>query len=158
MTPAWCKLATIPARATRAGVDPVNGQRYAAGEFEPVYIPRQRMPQIEPQQYPALLRLCRARHVSVTRATVNPASLKVHQRAPLSEVQSLTPAQLRVPVLVSADGYVLDGNHRRAGHLRAGTRCPVLRLGLPFCAAARLLFSLPGCHADRAFNAHQCLA
>lgn len=80
------------------------------------------MPQIQAADYARLQRFCAERNVTVA-----------------------------MPLLVSSDSFVLDGNHRLAEHLQAHSRTVhVLRLGLEFLPAVRLLFAFPGVSEEQA--------
>lgn len=113
---------------------------YSGGEFLPFYKPRPLMPQVDDKAYPALLDWCAFMGVAVTRERVEPAELKPHQRIDIDKARAIPASVLSIPLLVSADGYILDGNHRWFAHVQAGRACDVVRLGLAFDDAIAALF------------------
>lgn len=134
-------------RAPAGGERGVDGRERKGGEFEPFYVPRPAMPQVDEAAFPALLRYCSAHGVVVRLARRDPFALHLHQRIDWAHVHALDAATLAKPVLVSADGYVLDGNHRTAGHRLAHAPIETVELELGFEAAVRFLFGFPGAYA-----------
>lgn len=53
---------------------------FKGGEFLPFYIPRDFMPQIDEQDYPALICFLQQKGVSVVTKMVSPRALRAHQR------------------------------------------------------------------------------
>ena len=84
------------------------------------YIPRAEMPQIDEADLPHLVATAfDAGHAPAFQA-VAPASLHAHQRVNHALALSMSDEVKLKPALVSADGYVLDGNHRWWAHVHAG--------------------------------------
>ena len=134
----------IPRRAPAGGcTDPLNGRAYRGGEVLPFYVPRPIMPQLDEAAYPGFLALCEARGVTVERVTVNPATLRNHQRIDRIHAAAMPDEVRAKPILTSADGFILDGNHRWALHRQLGLPVACYRIGLPFEQAVALLFSDP---------------
>jgi uncharacterized ParB-like nuclease family protein len=136
----------LPRRAPTGGLtEPLNGHTYKGGELLPFYVPRPLMPQIDESDYPALFAFLQGKGIAVETVTLETATLKQHQR-----VDSFNPAAMPVdvlakPVLISADYFVLDGNHRYVAHLHLGLETiNCIRLdGLSFEDAIAALFSFP---------------
>lgn len=108
------------------------------------YIPRAEMPQIDEADLPHLVATAfDAGHAPAFQA-VAPASLHAHQRVNHALALSMSDEVKLKPALVSADGYVLDGNHRWWAHVHAGDQLMnVIRIGLPFDDALAWLFEQP---------------
>jgi len=137
----------LDTRAIAGGETGVDGREYKGGEFLPFYVPRPEMPQIDEADYPAFFEFVKARGWSYHLETVDPKTLHAHQRVAWNKVITMTPAGLAKPILVSRDGYVLDGNHRREAHIRDGSDVCCYVLNLDFEAAIRLMFSFPKTYA-----------
>ena len=130
-------------RAPAGGEEGVDGKFYAGGKFEPFYIPRAVMPQVDEADYPALLEHLDRHGVAVNQTAYCPKDLRAHQRVSREHVMNMPPQVLDKPLLTSLDRYVLDGNHRWWGHCLNGSKCNVLEIEAEFEDAMRLLFSFP---------------
>lgn len=141
----WCDE-PLPARAPTGGlIDPLNGRAYKGGELLPFYVPRPVMPQVDEAAYPALLAFAKAWDIEVDLETgIDPATLRAHQRIDPIRAAEMPPEVLAKPILVSLDGYILDGNHRWLAHVHLDAALTAYRIDLPFEAAIRLLFDFPG--------------
>jgi hypothetical protein len=133
----------IDHRAPVGGMRGVNGRFYRGGEFEPFYVPRPVMPQIEEADYAELFRFATAQGIFLTLCTRHPDTLKFHQRVKFAHGFTPDASVEDKPILVSADGYVLDGNHRLAMHKREGKPVNCIQLNLEFEEAIAFLFSFP---------------
>ncbi len=107
------------------------------------WINRALMPQIDEANLPQLVSCAFVAGYSPSFDVVSPRTLRAHQRADHKRAASIPDLLLRKPLLVSADGYVLDGNHRRLGNLMHHRPCNIIRIGLPFEQAIAWLFTLP---------------
>lgn len=107
------------------------------------YIPRTAMPQVDEKDLPELVALAYQSGHHPTFEVVFPKHLHAHQRVSHERALRMPEVVKRKPVLVSADGYVLDGNHRWYAHKAEGSPLNVIRVGLEFDAALVWLFSLP---------------
>lgn len=134
-------------RAPAGGERGVDGRLRRGGEFEPFYVPRPVMPQVDEAAYPDLFRFATAQGVVVRFVRRDAKALQLHQRIDWAHVHALDPATLAKPILVSADGFVLDGNHRAAAHRLAGAPIECIELQLEFEAAVAFLFRFPGVYA-----------
>lgn len=130
-------------RAPAGGEEGVDGRFYTGGEFEPFYIPRPVMPQIDEVDLPDLILFIRERGVVVEEVEIDPNELLFHQRVDMNKVHKLDPKVLAKPLLTSIEPYVLDGNHRAAGHKLEGTKAPAYRIAAKFEDAMALLFAFP---------------
>jgi hypothetical protein len=101
------------------------------------------MPQIDDKAYPALRLWLTDNAITFYQETVAPSELKPHQRIDVDKAIHIPPSVLAIPLLVSSDGYILDGNHRWYAHEQANAVCKIIRIGLPFDdAIAALQFFL----------------
>lgn len=118
------------------------GRTYRKGEFLPFYVPRPFMPQIDMAKYPQFIADALPRGVTFDVVPVN--SLHAHQRV-LHFRASAMPDEARLkPIIVSSDGYIVDGNHRWWAHVyQHAPLIAVIRLGLPFKNAVDWALTLP---------------
>lgn len=131
------------AHAPHGGADGVNGIHYLGGEFLPFYVPREKMPQVCPEDYDELREFLRERGVSWSTGRILPSNVRAHQRINKTHALTIPPSVLRVPALLSEDWYVLDGNHRWFAHLSNGTLLPYHQISAPFEQAIDLLLAFP---------------
>lgn len=130
-------------RAPSGGHTGLDGKFRRGGEFEPFYVPRQDMPQVDEVDYiPLLVHLAKKR-ANVEVLTASPDSLLFHQHVYEQYIPALGSPDMDKPLLISKEGYVLDGNHRAAAHKRYGTQPVVIVIHRDFTDALRLLFSFP---------------
>lgn len=121
-------------RAPRGGATVIEG-RYLGGEFLPFYVPRPLMPQVDEVYYPRIIADA-ATTPGVTFDTVPVADLRAHQRIDHRKAEKMDPRVRIKPIIVSNDGYIVDGNHRWWANVYAGsTWINVIRLALDFDAA-----------------------
>lgn len=130
-------------RAPAGGAIALDGKYRRGGEFEPFYVPRRDMPQIDEGDLLALITHLTRKKVHVVSELVDPNRLFFHQHVDETRIPPLGSPDLDKPLLVSSEGYVLDGNHRATAHKRYGTRPVVLRLHADFTDSMKLLFSFP---------------
>jgi hypothetical protein len=107
------------------------------------YVPRSVMPQIDEADLPALCEWASSRGVGVATVTLTADQLHFHQRVNLHRVATMPQAIYDKPLLISRDGYVLDGNHRAVAHKQRGEPARCIQLDASFLCAMRLLFSFP---------------
>ena len=140
-------MTLIPAftRAPAGGHIGLDGQFRRGGEFEPFYVPRQNMPQVDAEDMLALLSHLARNRVPTKVMVASPDNLLFHQHVFEQFIPSFdNDKQMNKPLLISKDGYVLDGNHRAAAHKRYGTRPAVIVIPRDFTESMKLLFSFPG--------------
>jgi hypothetical protein len=142
----WYDFA-IDSRAHKGGEIGVDGKQYKGGEFMPFYVPRPEMPQIDEKDYPEFFEFVESQGWSYHQENCDPKTLHFHQRVTWNSNTKITEEVLEKPILVSRDGYVLDGNHRATAHLNLGTDTPAIILNLDFEPAIRLMFSFPKTYA-----------
>lgn len=139
----WYML-PITSRAPKGGSEGVNGQEYKGGEFEPFYVPRPVMPQVDACDLTALCEFVTFRGCKIEDGKAEPDDLHFHQRVDFDRCKKMKKDTLKKPVLLSLDKYVLDGNHRTMRHKLDGTKVPYIMLCKPFEEAIALLMAFPG--------------
>lgn len=136
----------LDARAAKGGEAGVDGIVRKGGEFEPFYVPRCYMPQVDDMA--ALVASADAAGVGYSYMPVPVASLKFRQRVDWdagADIKSV--AHSVKPILISRDGIVLDGDHRADARRREKIGMIVAtRLDLDFEPAMQWLFGLPSTH------------
>lgn len=126
--------------APRGGTDRY-GKHYGGGEFLPFYVPRPMMPQVD--DLPRMIADA-VNDAGCEVTVVEPPKLRAHQRVNHMLAQAMPPAVKRFPVVVSSDGYIIDGNHRWWNAVREGREfIAAIRLRLPFDAALEWLAPRP---------------
>jgi hypothetical protein len=120
-----------------------DGHYRRGGEFEPFYIPRPVMPQVDEADQSALFDFIKNGGVDVVELVVPVEQLFFHQRVDMKLVADLPPEAYNKPVLTSRDGFVLDGNHRAVAHKLRGDPVPCNQIEADFEDAMRLLFAFP---------------
>lgn len=135
-------MAMINQHATRAVTE--YGKTFRPGEFLPFYVPRADMPQIdEVDQIKLIVDACTACPTPEI-VVVNTASLRAHQRIDHNRAINMAPDVKLKPIIISRDGYVLDGNHRWFAAAHDGQEMVVaIRLPMDFEQAIPWLLSLP---------------
>jgi len=144
----------LDVRAVKGGEVGANGQFYKAGEFLPFYIPRDEMPQIDEKDYVVFFGFLKERNVQMEIKTFHPKELHAHQRVNWSKVHAMDQTVMDKPILVSKDGYVLDGNHRWWAHVLQKTDLKAYQIDLEFEEAIKLLFDFPKTYAYGDGNFH----
>lgn len=110
-----------------------------------LYVPRVVMPQVNEEDYPALIHFASTLGVEHDHLMFNCSELSVHQQVDWDKVRAMKADDLimKKPCLVSGDRFVLDGNHRFWGHQQINTPVPAIQFKLPFAAAIKFLFKFP---------------
>lgn len=120
------------------------GKHYKAGEFLPFYVPRSQMPQIDEKDLPTLIASTITSGKGVNMDVVNVSLLKAHQRIDHTKAKEMIEKVKLKPILVSADDYVLDGNHRWWAHVHEGDKfINVIRIEMNFDEAIPYLLEQP---------------
>lgn len=128
-----------------ASEEDVYGKHYSAGEFLPFYVPRDFMPQVDPNLYAAVVVAADKAGASVSFEVVDPRSLSAHQRVNHRMAREMNALVKRITILVSEDGFIVDGNHRWWSNVHTGERAiNIMRLSMPFDAAIEWIKQLPG--------------
>lgn len=115
-----------------------------------LYVPRRGMPQVHSRDYPALIRFAREQGVCVVQDCADPRCLKYRQRVVWNPAK-YRPETNTKPVLVSRDGFILDGNHRVfAARMERKAIIPIVLFSLPFDAAIAMLQRFAGTYESNA--------
>lgn len=132
----------LDTRASRGGEMGVDGVVRKGGEFEPFYVPRPLMPQIDPADHDKLIDFALKRGVVIKELFIPSYMLLHHQR--VNWDPSKWDGEVSDdPILTSNDHYILDGNHRAYGNLLSGRKSSIVMFGLEFEPAIDLLFQFP---------------
>lgn len=143
MSDAWYDR-PLDRRAPAGGEIGVDGRARKGGEFEPFYVPRPVMPQIDEADYPALHAFAATQGVSMDPCTLATDALRAHQRVDAIILREMPASVLSKPVLASGDLFILDGNHRWAAHKKLHLpQVAAIKVGLEFEEAIRFLLFLP---------------
>lgn len=108
------------------------------------FVPRPDMPQIGPDDGPALIEWLAWLGVAVDDVWLDPSRLHFRQHVSAERIAAMPAWAYESPIWISAEGDVLDGNHRAMAHKQRGELCRCLRLPVPFARALRLLFTFAG--------------
>lgn len=133
----------MDSRAAPGGEFGLNEKEYKGGEFLPLYVPRDEMPQIAKADLADLIGFALGRGVKLEVRIMNPNELRGHQRIKMDRVHAIDPLDVESPILASSDACVLDGNHRWKHHQLTGTPVNTIQFALEFEAAIALLFEFP---------------
>lgn len=118
-------------------------KRYLGGQFLPFYVPRERMPQFDEAVYPQLV-IDAMRWNSCQFDTVPPLTLHAHQRIDHRKAERMDPKDRIKPMIVSGDGYIVDGNHRWWANVYSGSPfVNVIRLTDDFDSCIEWALKLP---------------
>lgn len=119
------------------------GRKYLGGEFLPFYVPRDKMPQVDEWLYPRLVQDA-YKTIGIEFITANPRDLIAHQRIDHRKAESMGLRLRTKPIIVSADDYIIDGNHRWwANVYGSASWINALRLNGSFEEALSWVGSLP---------------
>jgi len=112
-------------------------------EFKLPCTPRTDMPQIDEADLLDLITFLTRDNVPVSTCIKATADLVFHQHVYPERMPPSDSPDMNKPLLISADGYILDGNHRAAAHRRDGTRPVCIQLTAGFIEAMKALFAFP---------------
>jgi len=111
-------------------------------------VPRAEMPQIKLQDRDSFIRFLASRGIEGEDADVPAGSLKPTQAefspAKVAHFVEAGPMDGSRDVLVSSDGYILDGHHQWMAHQATGTDVPVVRLNAPIRELLKAANEFPG--------------
>ena len=125
-----------PAHAT-AATSPTKGKNALWREFAPETgtkgIPRAEMPQIKAEHRGAMTNFLNARGIMHEQVELSPAELKPTQAeyAPLKVSRAASFKGPDRSILVSSDGYIVDGHHQWLAKLATGQPVKAIRLNAP---------------------------
>lgn len=106
-------------------------------------IPRAIMPQIEETDYPDFISYVEELGVSCVHTSVPPEQLHPRQELDEFDASRMPPEVHAKPILISADFYILDGNHRWMLYLHLNMQVEVIQLLRPFEEAIELMLNFP---------------
>lgn len=137
--------------AATAQADGVTGQKIDsewtafAPESGTRAVPRSEMPQIKAEHRGAMVNFLKARGVGAAQEEVPAASLKPTQAefSPAKVAQAKAYTGGDRSILVSSDGYVLDGHHQWLAKREAGEPVKVIRLDAPIADLLPLVKEFP---------------
>jgi hypothetical protein len=129
--------------APKGGCEGVNGHFYSPGEFLPFYVPRAEMPQIDENDYPALLEFLSQQNIDYSYVVYRPEQLHAHQKVNMDRVHTMDKNTFQKDILISLDEYVIDGNHRWWAHKIAHKVLGTIRIHLEFEQAMEAIFKFP---------------
>lgn len=113
-------------------------------------IPRSKMPQVDEKDILELLVFLGVEGVPISAGTKDPATCRAHQLINVERAMSIPPEVLTKPSLLSADGYIIDGDHRWYRHCVDKTMMPFIEIGLPFTDALSAIFKFPKTYEENA--------
>ncbi len=142
MTDKWFDRSITP-RAPSHGSTGVDGVYRKGGEFEPFYVPRRFMPQVNEEDYPDLLAFAQAHGATYQEVMLAPQDVRPHQRIDHDKARKMDAGCLHKPILISVDPFILDGHHRWWAHEAIHMDISAFRFDLEFEAAIAFLFSFP---------------
>lgn len=106
------------------------------------------MPQIDERDLGELIHWLDERGVPALPGTISPKLLHGHQAVDMTKAIAMPDEVLEKRVLIATDLYILDGNHRWAGHYqRHDPEMPIITIEQPFDEAVELLFNFPKTYA-----------
>lgn len=106
-------------------------------------IDRGNMPQIDMKDLPDLLVFLGEQKLRFAAGEIEPTLIRLHQEVDVDKAMAIPDKILEVPILVSKDFYVLDGDHRAYRHYVNKTKVPFIQIEAPFTKAVRTLLSFP---------------
>lgn len=137
-----------PAPESRSGWQPFPADSGTLG------VPRSSMPQVRGEHRGALVQFLRARGIEHSREEVAPSSLKPTQAeySPAKVERSRTFEGPPRAILISSDGYVIDGHHEWVKNLEDAPSepIPVIRLGAEALPLLLEVSQFPSSGTDRA--------
>lgn len=108
----------------------------------PRWIPRSNMPQVDEADLAHLIARAYARGLHPEFVVVEASVLRSRQAVNRQRVAGMPDRLLRKPILISSDGYILDGNHRWYAAKRRHVELTCVQIGATFNEARQWLLSL----------------
>lgn len=113
-------------------------------------VPRNRMPQIDGDEYPGMLVFLGSTGIAFSAGYIDPETCHSHQLVDVARANGMPLKFLERPVLLSKDLCVLDGNHRWYRHLIGKiSDMPFIRIELPFFQAVEALETFPKTYEEK---------
>ena len=117
-------------------------------------IPRAEMPQVKSSDRSALVQYLRARDIDYTEQEVDAGSLKATQAefspAKVQKAKEFTGGNRSI--LVSSDGYIVDGHHQALAAVEKGEPIRAIRLDAPIKQLLPLVREFPSASVDTSSN------
>lgn len=107
-------------------------------------IDRSRMPQIDDKMYNDLFVFLGERGLNFSGRMIPPELLHMHQEVDPDKARAIPELVLKIPVLISVDLFVIDGNHRVYRHYLDKTNVPCIKIEASFGRAIKDILEFPG--------------
>lgn len=130
---------------------------------ETLGISRFKMPQIDAKHHDHFVAYTKKNGINVKNKTLNPSTLIATQsqfnKAKISAItDSMVSGKYKPnPIMVSNDGYVLDGHHRWLAHKELKQKIPVLEIGLPVDKMYTFLHEYPKSYTKKLAESFDCI-
>ena len=119
-------------------------------ETETLGVPRAEMPQVKTVHRGPLVNFLGARGVTSEQVEVDPADLKPTQAEfSQTKVQEAADRDTDRSILISSDGYIIDGHHQAIAKLQNGKPVRAIRLGAPAADLLPLVREFPSSTTDQ---------
>lgn len=151
----WWDTELSPSAAAETPAPPKSGWARFGNETGTLNIPRAEMPQVKAEHRGALVNFLNARGVTHEADTeVDPATLKPTQAefSPQKVRKAINYQGGDRSILVSSDGYVLDGHHQWLAALEQGKPIKAIRLDAPIANLLPLTREFPSSTVSKASN------
>ncbi|MCB0247462.1 MAG: PLxRFG domain-containing protein [Anaerolineae bacterium] len=151
----WWDTELSPSATTETPAPPKSGWARFGNETGTLNIPRAEMPQVKAEHRGALVNFLNARGVAHEADTeVDPATLKPTQAefSPQKVRKAINYQGGDRSILVSSDGYVLDGHHQWLAALEQGKPIKAIRLNAPIANLLPLTREFPSSTVSKASN------
>ncbi len=151
----WWDTELSPSATTESPAPPKSGWTRFGNETGTLNIPRAEMPQVKAEHRGALVNFLNARGVAHEADTeVDPATLKPTQAefSPQKVRKAINYQGGDRSILVSGDGYVLDGHHQWLAALEQGKPIKAIRLDAPIANLLPLTREFPSSTVSTASN------
>lgn len=113
-------------------------------ETETLGVPRSEMPQVKTAHRGAMVNFMNARGVTHEQVEVDPADLKPTQAEfSQTKVQEAADRDTDRSILISSDGYIIDGHHQAVAKLQNGKPVRAIRLGATAADLLPLVHEFP---------------
>jgi hypothetical protein len=107
-------------------------------------IDRSQMPQVDNKQYTDLFMFLGERGIQFSGRLLPAELLHMHQEVDPDKARAIPAEILKIPVLISIDLLVIDGNHRVYRHYLDKTHVPCLKIEASFGRAVKNILEFPG--------------
>ena len=137
--------------------DPIAGQKINdewtafSSQSGTLGIPRAQMPQVKATDRGAMVNFLKARGIDSSKEQLPPTALKPTQAefSPAKVQQAADRTDGDRSIIVSADGYVVDGHHQWLAQRQKGQPVNVIRLDQPIAQVLEALKEMPSAQPER---------